>query len=260
MHRFILFFLVFTLFLGCDSDDNGDNGTDEYLLEDVESRGWSAIGINEMTAGTVNGEITYYAIFSDTIIAEITRSCTGEDQLEAEVCIDSVVVTDSTSGDHLYLAADMSGTGDHNYRADFDIVSPGSITVDLTTVNGSISVNNMIAGADIHTVNGNLTCEDLQGNFSGQSVNGSIDCALNTLEVGEWAVLQTVNGNIILSLPSNVPMAFYASTAIGMVTITGFPNISYTTNEPNNKVGFIGQGSVLVNISVVVGNITIQAQ
>ncbi len=257
MQRFIFFLLVVALFLGCDSDDNG---SDEYLLEDVETRGWSAIGINEMTAETVNGEITFYAIFGDTIIAEITGSCTGEDQIEAEACIDSVVVTDSTSGDHLYLAADMPGTGDHNYRADFDITGPGSIYTDLSTVNGSIILNSMLAGANLHTVNGSITVESLQGGLIGQSVNGSIDCALTTLDVGESAILQTVNGNILLSLPSNVCMAFNASTTIGVVTVTGFPSISYTTNEPNHKAGFIGQGCALINISAVIGNITIRAQ
>ncbi len=257
MQRFILFLLVFTLFLGCDSDENG---TDEYYLEDVEFRGWSAIGINEMTAETVNGEVTYYAIFADTIIAEITRSCTGVDKEDAEARIDNVVITDSTVGDHLYLVADMPGTGDHNYSAGFDIAGMGSIYTDFGTVNGSITLNSMLAGANLHTVNGGITVESLQGGLIGQSVNGSMHCEHDSLGANKSVVLQTSNGNIILSLLPDVSAIFNASTVNGTVTVTGFSNVSYSANQPRHKAGTIGSGDATITLSTVNGNIIIRTQ
>ena len=260
MYRFIILIMAVALFMGCDSDDSGDNGPDEYFLEDVEFRGWSAIGINEMTAETVNGEITYYAIFADTIIAEITRSCTGVDQNEAEACIDSIVVTDNTSSDHLYLTADMPGNGDHNYRADFNLSGPGSIYTDLGTVNGTIILNSMLAGANLHTVNGSITVENLQGSLIGQSVNGSIDCEYDSLTANDSVILQVSNGSIILSLLPDVSATFDASTVNGTVTVAGFSNVSYTTNELKHKAGTFGSGDANIVLSIVNGTIIIRAQ
>lgn len=260
MYRFVIIILAVALIFGCDSDDNGDNGSDEYLLEDVEFRGWSGADFNAMSVGTVNGEIAYNAIFSDTIIAEITRSCVGADQSEAEACIDSVGITENIVGDHLYLTANMPGNSDHNYQADFDIAGPGSLYTEFGVVNGSITVSSMLAGTDLNCVNGNITVENHQGEVHGQLITGNIICELAMVAAYEADTLLVHAGNVDLLLPSNVSLEFDATAAVGSVTITGFPSINYTINEPNHKAGTIGAGEAAIFISVLTGNITISAQ
>ena len=258
MYRvFVLLLLTIILFMGCDSDDNGMDG---FTLEDVETRSWSIQGIDEMEATTVNGMINCHAILGDTIIAEITKRCTGYDQADAEACIDSIVVTDSIADNRAYLIAEMPGGGYRKYSTDFDIMSSGSIFIDLTTVNGVITITNMIAGSQLHTTNGNLTVSDLEGNIFGGCVNGAIDCEMDTLATGDTVILQTVNGNILLRLPSNVSATFVASTAVGTISVAGFPFVEYTTNEPDCRAGTIGEGGASINLTTAVGNVTIQAE
>jgi hypothetical protein len=246
--------------MGCDSDNNGNNGPDEYLLDDVEFRGWSSADFNAMSVGTLNGEIAYNAIYSDTIIAEITRSCVGANQSEAEACIDSVVITENIVGDHLYLTANMPGNSDHDYRAEFDIMGSGSIFTEFGVVVGSIILNSMLAGTDLNCVTGSITVENHQGGINGQLVTGNIDCELTAVSANDIDSLRVYTGNIDLSLPSDVSLEFDATAAIGSVTVSGFPSIAYTINEPNHKAGTIGNGEASMNISILTGNITISAQ
>ena len=244
------------LFCACDSSDSD---SDSYRYEVTETRLWSGEDLNEMTVTTVNGNLSFFAIFGETITAEITKSCEGYDQIDAIEHIDDVVITDSSIGEHLFLEAEIPDSSKRQYGADFDITGPGSLHLELVTVNGSIEVNSMISGATIQVVNGNIGMEHIEGSVSGQSVNGNVDCQYDVLNTGKAINLQTTNGNVILTLPADISAAFNASTAIGIVTISGFSNINYTTNEINHKSGTIGTGSAAINVSTAIGNITIQA-
>lgn len=147
-----------------------------------------------------------------------------------------------------------------DYRADFDMSARQSIHVNLATVNGTIVVENMIAGANIGVTNGSITTDNLRGSINGAIVNGEIDCDMDLLAATESALLAATNGNVTLSLPSDVSAQFDATTVNGTVTVSGFPSVSYTINESNHKAGTIGTGDATITISDVNGNISIRAR
>jgi hypothetical protein len=249
-----LFFLVAILIVACTTT------TDQYELERAETRTWSAAGITQITAATENGNILVSTTTGNSITAEITRKCTGEDSVDAEQYIDSIVVTDTVDAGELILMAEMPDDGDRNYQADFDMTAPQSIYLDLSSVNGDISVEDMIAGAWIRIVNGTITTQNLRGGINGAIVNGTIDCDMAALAAAESAILALTNGDVTLSLPSDVSASFDASTANGEVTVMGFGSVTYTINEPGHKAGTIGAGEATITITVVNGDITIQAR
>lgn len=249
-----LFFSVIVLIVACTTT------TDEYELERTETRTWSAAGITQITAATENGNILVSTTTGNLITAEITRKCTAEDSVDAEEHIDSIVVTDTVEAGELTLQAEMPDDGDRDYQADFDMTSPQSIYLDLSTVNGNISVEDMIAGAMIRIVNGTITTQNLRGGINGLIVNGTIDCDMAALTAAELAILALTNGDVTLSLPSDVSASFDASTVDGSVTVTGFSAVTYTINEPDHKAGTIGTGEATITITVVNGDITIQAR
>jgi DUF4097 and DUF4098 domain-containing protein YvlB len=235
----------------------------DYELERTETRTWPATGINQINAATVNGEIAVAATLDTLITADITRSCRGEDSLDAEDHIDSVVVTDNIAAGQLNLAADMPDNDpDRNYRADFDMTAPASIFLDLATVNGEVLIQNMTAGARVRITNGGVTTENLRGGIDVATVNGAMHCDMEELAANELAVLATTNGEVTLLVPSDVVAEFDALTTNGQVTISGFSSVTYTTNQMNHKAGTIGSGggSATIDIIVVNGDITIQAR
>lgn len=235
----------------------------DYELERTETRTWPASGINQINAVTINGAISVAATLDTLITAEITRACRGEDSLDAEDHIDEVVVTDNIAGGQLNLEADMPDDDSaRSYRADFDLTAPAAIFVDLATVNGAVVIQNMTGGAKIRITNGAVTTENLRGGIDAATVNGAMSCDMEELAANESALLATTNGEVVLLVPSDVVADFDAATTNGEVFVTGFGSVTYTTNQTSHKAGTIGSGggSATIDITVVNGNITIQAR
>ncbi len=255
MKRMSWLLLVVIVVIGCASKSL------DYELEITETRTWSAQGITQIIAATENGDITMSATQDTIITADITKSCLGDDSTDAAEHIENIEITENISGGELTLEADMPDDDDErDYRADFDMSARQSIHVNLVTVNGTILVENMIAGANIGVTNGSITTDNHRGGINAAIVNGEIDCDMDLLAAAESALLAGTNGDIILSLPSDVSATFDAATVNGTVTVSGFPSVNYTTNESNHKAGTIGAGDATINISVVNGNITIRAR
>jgi len=255
MKRMSWLLLLAIIAVGCASKSL------DYELEITETRTWSAQGIIQISAATENGDITMSATQDTIITTDITRSCLGDDSTDAAEHIENIEITENISGGELTLEADMPEDDDErDYRADFDMSAPQSIHVNLATVNGTILVEDMIAGANIGVTNGSITTDNLRGGMNGAIVNGEIDCDMALLAATESALLGATNGEVTLSLPSDVSAQFNAATVNGTVTVSGFPSVNYTTNESNHKAGTIGAGDATINISVVNGNITIRAR
>jgi DUF4097 and DUF4098 domain-containing protein YvlB len=256
-HLFVLLCVIIGI-VTCTTDKDYD-----YELERTETRMWPAAGINQINAATVNGEISVAATLDTLITADITRSCRGEDSLDAEDHIDDIVVTDNVGAGQLNLEADMPDDDpDRNYQADFDMTAPPALFLDLATVNGAVLIQNMTAGARVRITNGAVTTENRRGGIDVATVNGAMDCDMEELAANQSAILATTSGDITLLLPSDVVADFDAITTNGEVMVTGFGSVTYTTNETSHKAGTIGSGggSATIDITVVNGNITIQAR
>jgi len=94
------------------------------------------------------------------------------------------------------------------------------------------------------------------------TTNGNAICDLAVLTVGESAIVLITNGNATLSVPSDVSAMFDVRTTNGNVEVTGFPSVTYTTNEPTHKAGTIGTppGTAFITIVTVNGNVTLRAR
>ena len=252
-----LFALALLLMIAC-----GDETTEDFQLEDTQTYTWSAAGMNQIIGITVNGDITVIAVQETTITAVVTRICIAEDSTTAALHIDDIVVVDTVSNNILTLEADFPDTTPENIdlAANFDFTCPEQLFLDLAIVNGSASLSDMIAGADIGIVNGSLTMDNCQGSIVGTLVNGSIDCDLSALAAADSAILTVTNGDITLSLPSDVSATFDAFTGNGTVTVTGFASVSYTTDESNHKAGTIGGGGGMIDLQATNGDIILQAR
>jgi hypothetical protein len=249
--------LCVALAAGCADDDKND-----YRLEEIETRTWPAAGINEIVGITVNGNVGVEASQDTVITCVITRRCYGKDRADAENYIGNVVVEDSLAGGILTITADMPESSDRNYGADLEIFATEAVHLDLTTVNGNAQAVNTVGGAELTTTNGNTTSENLEGGLSSLIVNGDATCDLALLATGESAVLVTTNGNVVLSVPSDVSASFNAQTTNGSVRVSGFASVSYSVDEPNHKSGTIGSLPSLatITITIVNGDATIEAR
>ncbi len=73
----------------------------------------------------------------------------------------------------------------------------------IQTVNGSLLVRGVDGGGVLKSVNGNVEVTESSGRFSAKTTNGDLRLELRHLIDGAPMNLETVNGSVVLGLPSN---------------------------------------------------------
>jgi DUF4097 and DUF4098 domain-containing protein YvlB len=113
---------------------------------------------------------------------------------------------------------------DERISVDLDVTVPNKTSVDLTSHNGPLNIENLIGQVSSTTHNGTITCKKVTGNTQIQTHNGSIVCE----EVSGDIKLQTHNGNATASYSAAAPPVCNASliTHNGSVSLTTPPNLS----------------------------------
>lgn len=73
----------------------------------------------------------------------------------------------------------------------------------VQTVNGSLLVRGVQGGGELKSVNGNVEVLESSGRFNAKTTNGNLRLEFRHLIDGAPMKLETVNGSVVLSLPSN---------------------------------------------------------
>ncbi|HXW55942.1 MAG TPA: DUF4097 family beta strand repeat-containing protein [Candidatus Cybelea sp.] len=73
----------------------------------------------------------------------------------------------------------------------------------VQTVNGSVVVRGVEGGGDLRSVNGNVEVLNSSGRFSAKTTNGDLHLELRRLADGGPMNIETVNGSVVLGLPSD---------------------------------------------------------
>lgn len=73
----------------------------------------------------------------------------------------------------------------------------------IGTVNGSVVVRGVQGGGELRSVNGDVEVFDSSGRFSARTTNGDLHLELHQLMDGGPMDIETVNGSVLLGLPSD---------------------------------------------------------
>lgn len=73
----------------------------------------------------------------------------------------------------------------------------------IETVNGSVIVRGVEGSGQLKSVNGNVEVTDSSGRFNAKTTNGDLRLELRELLDGGPMDIETVNGSVVLGLPSN---------------------------------------------------------
>lgn len=73
----------------------------------------------------------------------------------------------------------------------------------VKTVNGSVLVHGVQGGGDLRSVNGDVQVTDSAGRFNAKTTNGNLTLQLRNVANGAPMDIETVNGSVVLTLPSN---------------------------------------------------------
>jgi len=124
----------------------------------------------------------------------------------------------------------------------------------IATVNGAIRVTDVDGGGVLHTVNGDVEVLDCAGGFSARTTNGNIREELRLLNAKAEIELQSMNGTILVALPTNAGAEIDAQSMNGDVR-TERPLVMNGAFSHGSFHGKLGTGGAPLRIRTVNGAI-----
>lgn len=138
---------------------------------------------------------------------------------------------------------------------DYQVRVPDRVLLDgVETVNGDVHVRGITGAGVLNSINGSVEVVESSGRFSAKTTNGDVRFELKDLPKGGPMQLVTVNGSVILSLPTK------AGAELNVVSRNGdfhsdFPLQSLGAYNPRVFRGRLGVGGGEVLLTTVNGAI-----
>jgi DUF4097 and DUF4098 domain-containing protein YvlB len=126
----------------------------------------------------------------------------------------------------------------------------------VRTVNGSVAVRGVDGSGRLRSVNGNVEVLDSAGRFSARTTNGNLRLELRRLPDGAPMTLETVNGSVVLALPSDAQASLTVRSMNGDFH-SDMPVIAQGALSTRAFRGRLGSGGSEISIRTVNGGIRV---
>lgn len=157
-----------------------------------------------------------------------------------------------------YLLVRTEQPGDNRGRlleVDYVITFPDSLNLDLSTVNGNITLDSLRANLAITHVNGTITLQRVEGNVAVSVVNGSV---IGDISIPAEGLIShsVVNGNIDLTIPDTTSAQLAAVITNGPISWTGLNPVDMEQTA-TRFTATLGNGNGKISLQTVNGTIQI---
>ena len=142
---------------------------------------------------------------------------------------------------------------------DYTLTIPRKARLDSAElVNGSLEIEGVEGDVRAASVNGQLKARGLAGEVKLSTVNGGVEATITRLDDSKPVTLNSVNGGIVLIIPSDAGAQIKASTVHGGIT----NDFGLTVNDGqyvgHELSGQIGSGGPRIRLSNVNGSIALK--
>jgi DUF4097 and DUF4098 domain-containing protein YvlB len=211
----------------------------------------------------LNGNVTIETWERNEVRVEYTKTATTKEMM------DWVRVHVNATKERIEIEADYDNWKDNNngswekwknkrVEVTFKLTVPRSaILNEIETVNGSVFLSNMTNFCKVSTVNGEVTARNLRGAANLSTVNGNLIADFDRLENNNQISLNTVNGRVILTIPSDSDATLKADTVNGSIANDfGLP-VRKGEYVGRDLYGKIGNGTTKIKLSSVNGGLSV---
>ena len=166
----------------------------------------------------VHGSITVTAGSGSDVIAELPGSRPPRSDRNAPPNMHRIDIPErgaiqaSENGDvvHISVGATNEGRG-------LLVTVPTNISLRVHTTHGDVTVTGVHGEIDAASIHGSITLNDVGGTVLSNTVHGSIKVSMTQVDQAKPLSFSTLNGNIDVTLPSNVRMNLKMKTSRGDV-------------------------------------------
>lgn len=214
-----------------------------------------------VSVSNVNGSITVEAWDRNEVKLVATKTADSKERLaEVEIKVEA-------RQDHLDIETNYdkwktrNGERWKNYgklEVDYQLMVPrGAVLDEIETVNGSVEVSNFTNITKLSAVNGTVKATNIRGTAKLSTVNGEVLADLDRLESGSKISLETVNGRVNLSIPSDSSATIKADSLNGNISNDFGLTVRKGKYVGRDLYGRLGSGDVQIKLSSVNGGLSI---
>lgn len=252
MRKFCVYLVVLVLFLLSGCTINNVIFSEEQASGTLQS---SELLSGEIVVENRNGSVKVEKWDEDYVKVEYEKKVNSFIEADLKNYLDKTTVELINAENSVTIKTSLPRITNGGVSVSIKIYVPKNVHLDITTTNGSITVNSGIVGdvklkssngginingltgkLDLDTSNGSIKLSEIEGSGSVNTSNGSIyfdsslevgDITLNTSNgkidvdlqnpVGDKYKLKTSNGNITVKIPADIGFHLDASTTNGTI-------------------------------------------
>jgi DUF4097 and DUF4098 domain-containing protein YvlB len=233
---------------------------DELTEEFHQSYALTATG--RVSIANINGNVHISAWDRNEVKVDAVKRAYSPERL-SEVTIDVTNSADSVVIKTKYPERNQTfetrNRENNPASVEYTLTVPRGARIDSADlVNGSLDIEGVKGDVRVSLVNGEVKAGGLGGEVKLSTVNGAQEVNVTTLDEAKGVTLNSVNGSIVLIVPSGANAQVRASTVHGAIT----NDFGLTVNEGQyvgrDLTGQIGSGGPRIRLNNVNGSIAIK--
>lgn len=237
-------------------------------MERTFDQRFNASESSRLDLSNVNGTINVEAWDRDEIWVRADMELEARDDEVAERAFRDFRIEVEERGDEIRIRTRHPKDRDRGFfswlrgtdvesQVNFDVRVPRSLVLEISTVNGRVTTQDVGGELDLSTVNGAVRVIGSAGSVNASTVNGSIKVELFEVDPSARMKLSTVNGGIELKVPEGAGFDVKATTTNGRVK----SDLPILMGEMSREriVGQINGGGPELRLSTTNGSIRIKS-
>ena len=145
---------------------------------------------------------------------------------------------------------------DNDTSVEFTVKLPAGVRLNVSTVNGGVTVAGATSEVRASTVNGRVSAASSGGPVNASTVNGDIEVRMKELGTGDLEY-STVNGSIEIEVPANLDADLDMRTVNGSLS-ADFPITLQGRVNPRRMRATIGKGGRRIRLETVNGSVELR--
>ena len=203
----------------------------------------------------VNGDVRISVWDRSEVKVDAVKFARDEDRLaDVKIAVDS-----SPESIHIETKYAHHLFNNNPGGVEYTLTVPAGARLDkVDLVNGALNIEGVTGDVKASLVNGNVTAHGLRGGLEISTVNGRVEVTVDEPKPRKRINLSSVNGGVVLNLPSDVNATLHASTVTGGISSDFNGAVEHGWFVGHNLEGELGHGGPEIHLSDVNGHISIR--
>lgn len=212
-----------------------------------------------VNVSNVNGPVTVEGWDRSEVKLEYVKTADTKERLsEVEIKIDARADSFSVETDYGDRKDGHRWKSNDKLKVEYRLMVPrGAVLDEAETVNGSVTVSGMTNSIEASAVNGQVTSSNVRGTAKLSTVNGGVNADLDEVASGSNLELETVNGQVMLTIPSDSSAVIKADSLNGDIRNDFGLTVRKGRFVGRDLYGRLGSGNAQIRLSSVNGGLTI---